>query len=88
MYLGNPYEQCRYAYDKIKRSLASQGASLANVVKQVVYVTDIRYQADVGKCRREAYGNGPIPANTFLVINALAIPGMLLEIDVTAVVPK
>lgn len=88
LHLGNPYEQCRYAYEKIKRSLASQGATLADVVKQVVYVTDIRYQADVGKCRKEAYGNGPIPANTFLVISALAIPGMLLEIDVTAVVPK
>jgi hypothetical protein len=48
----------------------------------------IRYQADVGKCRKEAYGDGPIPANTFLVISALAIPGMLLEIDVTAVVAK
>jgi enamine deaminase RidA (YjgF/YER057c/UK114 family) len=88
LHLGNPYEQCRYAYDKIKRSLASQGATLADVVKQIVYMTDVRYQADVAKCRREAYGDGPIPANTFLVINALAIPGMLLEIDVTAVVPK
>ena len=28
------------------------------------------------------------PANTFLVISGLAIQGMLLEIDVTAVVPK
>lgn len=87
LHLGNAYEQCRYAFDKIKRNLASQGATLANVVKQVVYVTDVRYQADVSKCRREAYGDGPIPANTFLVINALAIPGMMLEIDVTAVVP-
>jgi 2-iminobutanoate/2-iminopropanoate deaminase len=88
-HLGDPYQQCRYAYDKIKRSLASQGATLADVVKQVVYVTDIRYQADVGRCRKEAYGDsGPIPANTFLVVSALAIPGMLLEIDVTAVVPK
>ena len=85
---GNPYEQCRYAYDKIKRLLAAHGASLADAVKQVVYVTDVRFQADVAKCRREAYGDGPIPANTFLVISALAIPGMLLEIDVTAVVSK
>jgi 2-iminobutanoate/2-iminopropanoate deaminase len=83
---GDPYEQCRYAYDKIKRLLATHGASLADAVKQVVYVTDVRYQADVARCRREAYGDGPIPANTFLVISALAIPGMLLEIDVTAVV--
>ena len=87
-HLGDPYEQCRYAYDKIKRALAAHGGSLADVVKQVVYVTDIRYPAPVSKCRREAYGNGPIPANTFLVINGLAIQGMLLEIDVTAVVPK
>jgi enamine deaminase RidA (YjgF/YER057c/UK114 family) len=87
LHLGNPYEQCKYAYDKIKRLLAAHGATLADAVKQVVYVTDVRYQADVAKCRREAYGDGPIPANTFLVISGLAIPGMLLEIDVTAVVP-
>ena len=88
LHLGKPYEQCLYAYDKIKRLLAAHGATLADIVKQVVYVTDIRYQGDVGRCRREAYGNGPIPANTFLVINGLAIQGMLLEIDVTAVVAK
>jgi enamine deaminase RidA (YjgF/YER057c/UK114 family) len=87
-HLGDPYEQCRYAYDKIKRSLAAHGGSLADVVKQVVYVTDIRYQTPVAQCRRVAYGSGPIPANTFLVISGLAIQGMLLEIDVTAVVPK
>src|SRR6476660_9713581 len=76
LHLGNPYEQCRYAYDKIKRALATHGASLADAVKQVVYVTDVRYQAEDAKCRREAYGDGPIPVNTFLVISALAIPGM------------
>ena len=36
-HLGNAYEQCKYAYDKIKRALASQGATMADVVKQVVY---------------------------------------------------
>ena len=86
LHLGNAYEQCRYAYDKIKRALATHGASLADAVKQVVYVTDVRYQSDVAKCRREAYGDGPIPANTFLVVSGLAVPGMLLEVDVTAVV--
>jgi 2-iminobutanoate/2-iminopropanoate deaminase len=83
---ADPYKQCKYAYDKIKRHLAAHGATLADVVKQVVYVTDIRYQAAVGKCRSEEYGTGPIPANTFLVVNGLAIQGMLLEIDITAVV--
>jgi 2-iminobutanoate/2-iminopropanoate deaminase len=88
LHVGNPYEQCRYAYDKIKRLLASHGGTLADVVRQVVYVTDVRYQAPVRKCRDEAYGSGPIPANTFLVISGLASPTMLLEIDITAVVAK
>ena len=87
-HLGDPYQQCKYAYDKIKRHLAKHGGTLSDVVKQVFYVTDIRYQADILRCRREEYGaSGPIPANTFLVISALGSPGMLLEIDVTAVVP-
>src|SRR5262245_6139405 len=47
LHLGNAYERCRYAYDKIKRALATHGASLADAVKQVVYVTDVRYQSDV-----------------------------------------
>jgi enamine deaminase RidA (YjgF/YER057c/UK114 family) len=86
---GNPLEQCRYAYDKIKRLLASQGASLADVVKQVVYVTDIRYLPVYGQCRTEAYrGLNVFPVNTFLVISALAHETMLIEIDVTAVVGK
>src|SRR5438094_10273320 len=36
LHLGDPYEQCRYAYDKIKRVLMTHGATLADVVKQVV----------------------------------------------------
>jgi 2-iminobutanoate/2-iminopropanoate deaminase len=86
---GNALEQCRYAYDKIKRLLASQGATLADVVKQVVYVTDIRYLPLYGQCRTEAYGDAKVfPVNTFLVVTALAHETMLIEIDVTAVVAK
>jgi 2-iminobutanoate/2-iminopropanoate deaminase len=88
LHVGDPYAQCQYAYDKIKRLLAAHGGTLADVVKQTVYVTDVRYQGPVRKCRDEAYGKGPIPANTFLVINGLASPTMLLEIDITAVVAK
>jgi 2-iminobutanoate/2-iminopropanoate deaminase len=84
LHLGNAYEQCSTPTIN-KRALAAHGASLADAVKQVVYVTDVRYQSGVAKCRGEAYGDGPIPANTFLVISGLAVPGMLLEIDVTAV---
>ena len=78
--------QCRYAYDKIKRLLAEHGATLADVVKQTTYVTDIRHQRDAGACRTEQYGDMPRPAHTFLNINQLAWPNMLVEIDVIAMV--
>ncbi|MBV8751911.1 MAG: RidA family protein [Hyphomicrobiales bacterium] len=85
-HLGDLMGQCRYAYDKIKRVLEKNGATLADTVKIVTYVTDIRHQMDAGKCRGEAFAGMPLPVHTFLNINQLAWPGMLVEVDVTAVV--
>jgi enamine deaminase RidA (YjgF/YER057c/UK114 family) len=79
--------QCKYAYDKIKRALAKNGATLGDIVKMVTYLTDVRYQADYGRCRQETFGTTPMPAHTLLVINQLAWPGMMVEIDATAMVP-
>jgi 2-iminobutanoate/2-iminopropanoate deaminase len=84
-HLGDFDGQCRYAYDKIKRLLAAQGASVADIVKVVTYVTDIRNQAQAGKCRAEALGGAPPPVHTFLNINQLAWPGMMVEVDVIAI---
>jgi 2-iminobutanoate/2-iminopropanoate deaminase len=82
------FAQCKYAYDKIKRILDKHGATLGDVVKMVTYVTDIRFQADNGRCRREEFGSMPLPAHTFLNINQLAWPGMLFEVDVIAIAPQ
>jgi 2-iminobutanoate/2-iminopropanoate deaminase len=84
-HLGDFDGQCRYAYDKIKRLLAAQGATMNDIVKVVTYVTDIRNQAQAGKCRAEALGGAPQPVHTFLNINQLAWPGMLVEVDVIAI---
>jgi enamine deaminase RidA (YjgF/YER057c/UK114 family) len=87
-YLGDFLGQCRYAYDKIKRILAQNGATFDDVVKIITYVTDMRFQADVGRCRSEAFGPAPAPVHTLLNITQLAWPGMLVEVDVTAVTAK
>lgn len=84
-HLGDFAGQCRYAYDKIKRLLVAQGATMNDVVKVVTYVTDIRNQVEAGKCRAEALGGAPQPVHTFLNINQLAWPGMLVEVDVIAI---
>jgi enamine deaminase RidA (YjgF/YER057c/UK114 family) len=87
-FLGDFAGQCRYAYDKIKRALGANGATFNDVVKIVTYVTDMRYQPDVGRCRSEAFAGAPPPAHTLLNIVQLAWPGMLVEVDVTAATAK
>lgn len=84
---GDFMGQCKYAYDKIKRLLEKHGATLGDIAKMVTYITDVRYQPDYGKCRVEAFGSNPLPAHTLLTISQLAWPGMIVEIDVTAIVP-
>src|SRR5579871_5858523 len=79
--------QCRYAYDKIRRALEKNGAGFGDIVKIVSYVTDMRFQADYGRCRSEGFGTTLPPAHTLLNIVQLAWPGMMLEVDVTAMVP-
>ena len=87
-HLGDFDGQCHYAWDKIKRLLAKHGATLENIDKLVTYVTDIRYFFPAGKCKSEEFGKITQPAGTFVVISALAWPGMLIEIDATASAAK
>jgi enamine deaminase RidA (YjgF/YER057c/UK114 family) len=85
-HMGDFDGQCRYAYEKLEKVLARNGASLKDVVKQVSYVTDVRYMQQTGEHRRRAYGDHPLPTHTFLVVSQLAWPGMLVELDVIAMI--
>lgn len=85
-HVGDFDSQCRYAYEKLAKVLARNGASLKDVVKQVTYVTDVRSFRQAGEGRTAAYGDNPLPAHTFLVVSQFAWPGMLVEIDVIAMV--
>jgi enamine deaminase RidA (YjgF/YER057c/UK114 family) len=87
LHKGDFTAQCKYSFDKIKRALEKNGAGLGDIVKMVSYLTDVRFQPDFGKCRQEVFGSTPMPAHTLLTIVQLAWPGMLVEVDVTAMVP-
>jgi len=86
MHVGDFSAQLRYAYSKLKNVLAKNGATMADVVKQVTYVTDIRHGRESTAIRAEAYGDAPLPAHTMLNVPQLAWPGMLVEIDIIAMV--
>jgi enamine deaminase RidA (YjgF/YER057c/UK114 family) len=77
--------QMAQSYANIKRVLASFGASIDDVVEEVVYVTDMEAAfAVAGTVRKEAYGGPPVVASTILVTPLLAFPDQLIEIKVIA----
>src|SRR5438445_12601405 len=55
LYPGDLYGQCKYAWDKIKRILEKQGASLSDVAEVTTYVTDTRAILDGFKCQGEVF---------------------------------
>ena len=69
---GDVASQCRYAWEKIDRLLAQQGAAVSDIVKATTYVTDARFQQTIGECRRAAMKGAPATPHTFLVVQALA----------------
>jgi 2-iminobutanoate/2-iminopropanoate deaminase len=83
---GSFLEQCRYAYDKVKRVLAHHGASLRDVVKVTTYITDLRHRLTLGQCVKDTWGDIVFPTNTLIGVGALAFPEMIIEVDVTAIV--
>jgi enamine deaminase RidA (YjgF/YER057c/UK114 family) len=83
---GNFLEQCRYAYDKVKRVLARHGASLRDAVKVTTYITDLRHRLTLGQCVKDTWGDVTFPTNTLIGVAALAFPEMIIEVDVTAIV--
>ena len=83
---GNFLEQCRYAYDKVKRVLAHHGAKLSDVVKVTTYITDLRHRLTLGKCVQDTWGDVSFPTNTLIGVAALAFPEMIIEVDVTAII--
>jgi 2-iminobutanoate/2-iminopropanoate deaminase len=83
---GNFLEQCKYAYDKVKRVLAHHGAKLSDAVKVTTYITDLRHRITLGKCVEDTWGGVTFPTNTLIGVAALAFPEMIIEVDVTAII--
>ena len=80
---SDAYEQAKVIFGKIKALLEAAGGSMADVVKMVVYVTDIRDRDGVWRARREFF-SGNFPTSTLIGISQLADPRMKVEIEVIA----
>lgn len=75
--------QTRQCFDSLITVLDQAGAALTDVVKLTVYLTDISRLPDFGRIKA-GYLAGQQPASTAVGVTALAMPGLMIEIDATA----
>ena len=82
----DPVEQTHKVMQNIRKLIEEAGGTMENLVKVVVYITDVRHREAVYRTMGE-YIKGVHPVSTGLVVTALARPNWLVEIDGTAVIP-
>ena len=83
--IGEPYAQARQAIANIAAALERAGASLRDVVRTRIYVTDIGHWEAVGRAHGEAFASIR-PACSMIEVAKLIAPDILVEIEAEAIV--
>ena len=82
---GDIAAQTRQVMENIRLGLEAAGATFADVVRVVNYITDVSLFGDMAAVRKE-YLVEPYPASTLVEVSALMFPEVLIEIEAIAVV--
>ena len=77
------YAQTKFTLQKIEKALAEAGATMADVVRTRMFLTDISQWQEMGKAHGEFFRDVK-PASTAVGVSALIDPDMLIEIEVSA----
>jgi enamine deaminase RidA (YjgF/YER057c/UK114 family) len=83
---GDARAQTEQAIAAVSQALSGLGASLADVVRTRMFVTDISRWAEYGEAHGDAFGQAP-PASTMVEVSALIEPRMLVEVEAVAFRP-
>lgn len=83
---GNAYLQTRRCIEIASAALQQAGASLSDVVRTRLMLTDIKQWEAAAKAHGEAFGNIR-PACTFVQVAALIDPQWLVEMEFDAIIP-
>jgi enamine deaminase RidA (YjgF/YER057c/UK114 family) len=83
---GDPYAQMIQAIRNIGWALEQLGASLDDVVRTRIFVTDISRWEEFGRAHGEVFGQ-TMPATSMVEVSALIDPQMLVEVEAVAYRP-
>jgi enamine deaminase RidA (YjgF/YER057c/UK114 family) len=76
----------RQAYDDVKRTLQANGLDFRNVVRETLYTTDLDAVIRNKELRKDYYGSD-LPAATWVQVQRLYSPALVVEVEVTAEYP-
>jgi enamine deaminase RidA (YjgF/YER057c/UK114 family) len=79
------YQQTVFILQKIERALKETGASMMNVVRTRMFVTDISRFEEYGKAHGEFFGDIK-PCTSMIEVKGLVAPEYLIEIEATAII--
>jgi reactive intermediate/imine deaminase len=79
--------QTRQILVNLNRVLDAAGATMADVLKVTVFLTNIDDRAAINPVRQEFFGSAR-PASTLIEVSRLALPGMKVEIEAVVGLPE
>lgn len=78
------YEQTRAAMRNLKQAMDAAGVGWDDIVRRTVYTTEPTAYEDITRGIDEVTGGAAHPAQTIVGVTGLAVPGLLVEIECTA----
>jgi enamine deaminase RidA (YjgF/YER057c/UK114 family) len=83
----DPYAQTIFIIQKIERALVQVGASLQDVVRTRLFITDVSRWEEVSRAHGEFFKDIR-PVSTLVEVSALIGPGYLVEIEAEALIAE